>query len=570
MKIFFFLISLCTLGLIKAQNIFNVAYHDKVESAMPCLVELFGEYHFFGFRYDAGGYGQSHFYKVSNGAIKYRVASSVDLIPTRAKRSMDNKVVYIGGPNTCDVIMAPFKNYIIKHDTNGVIAFTNCVNENVMNDPVDFIQYSDSSYFVFTDSLMYHFDKNGVFLLRKNTGLTEISSALFDNSGGGDIYVSAKKNSAKALCMISTLGVVTNTLSAPVLYRKMDFYGASQIIAMGADGNLYKYSYNFVLLGNSNASSFNSVKDFVVAVDTIYGITSNSSEKYFICDSAFTTTFISTMQSGGITQKAITCYQGKTGVLSEALSKTTPSFPGNHNYVTLNVYNSTWANDFYEDVAVVSIAADSLYALIGISSSTMAPNTYTTFIRSKVKVKNKGTTSLQKFNLNYYLGPHVACGAYWWQQNYTVTVLPGDTLEIVTPFLQRSGYMSVSGAVQPPFTQTVCIFATIPNGKADKYYQDNELCTGFNFPFNDVRVVESSPDKPVFQVYPNPFSSQLFIGSNEAMKGIILTDQLGRMIISKYGETVNAVLDLKGIENGIYLLKIETEKGTAIKKVIKN
>jgi Secretion system C-terminal sorting domain len=68
-------------------------------------------------------------------------------------------------------------------------------------------------------------------------------------------------------------------------------------------------------------------------------------------------------------------------------------------------------------------------------------------------------------------------------------------------------------------------------------------------------------------VYPNPTSSEININADFTIKSIELYDIQGRILETILGNT--KTLDITSKQNGIYFLKITTEKGSKIEKIIK-
>ncbi len=67
--------------------------------------------------------------------------------------------------------------------------------------------------------------------------------------------------------------------------------------------------------------------------------------------------------------------------------------------------------------------------------------------------------------------------------------------------------------------------------------------------------------------YPNPMRDLLYL-SNPSTAKITLSDMRGRMVLSQVNPS--QTMDVSGLENGLYLLEIQTEKGTQIQKILKN
>ncbi len=73
-----------------------------------------------------------------------------------------------------------------------------------------------------------------------------------------------------------------------------------------------------------------------------------------------------------------------------------------------------------------------------------------------------------------------------------------------------------------------------------------------------------------FQVYPNPANDFLIIKNNENLKinALVITDINGREIINQTNNFEK--MNVNELQKGIYLLKIDSESGIFIKKIIKN
>jgi Secretion system C-terminal sorting domain len=69
------------------------------------------------------------------------------------------------------------------------------------------------------------------------------------------------------------------------------------------------------------------------------------------------------------------------------------------------------------------------------------------------------------------------------------------------------------------------------------------------------------------KIYPNPTNSIININSDYNIKSIEVYDIQGRILETVLGNT--KTLDISSKENGIYFLKITTEKGSKIEKIIK-
>ena len=70
------------------------------------------------------------------------------------------------------------------------------------------------------------------------------------------------------------------------------------------------------------------------------------------------------------------------------------------------------------------------------------------------------------------------------------------------------------------------------------------------------------------RVYPNPFSNSITI-KLKGQYSVLVTDINGRTILSKSNLSSSTNLNLKHVKQGFYFLKITSEKGTFVKKIVK-
>jgi hypothetical protein len=70
-------------------------------------------------------------------------------------------------------------------------------------------------------------------------------------------------------------------------------------------------------------------------------------------------------------------------------------------------------------------------------------------------------------------------------------------------------------------------------------------------------------------VFPNPAKSDVSIISNSTIKSIQLFDIQGRILSTTIVDEVSSNMDVSSYPNGVYFLKITTEKGSKVEKIIK-
>ena len=73
-----------------------------------------------------------------------------------------------------------------------------------------------------------------------------------------------------------------------------------------------------------------------------------------------------------------------------------------------------------------------------------------------------------------------------------------------------------------------------------------------------------------FTIYPNPTNNKIFINNSKLIKidKIILTDITGKLLLKINSNSTE--IDFNSIQNGVYILKIATEKNISSYKIIKN
>ena len=75
-----------------------------------------------------------------------------------------------------------------------------------------------------------------------------------------------------------------------------------------------------------------------------------------------------------------------------------------------------------------------------------------------------------------------------------------------------------------------------------------------------------SSTKSNLNIYPNPVKSSFTITTSEKILSVELYDTLGRKIKSLTNEKTN---NIENLENGVYFVKVKTEKNEYIEKLMK-
>ncbi|HKO41125.1 MAG TPA: T9SS type A sorting domain-containing protein, partial [Nitrososphaeraceae archaeon] len=106
--------------------------------------------------------------------------------------------------------------------------------------------------------------------------------------------------------------------------------------------------------------------------------------------------------------------------------------------------------------------------------------------------------------------------------------------------------------------------------RADIYFDYNApIDTGFeNTVFQALSNSSFVKDNSI-SIYPNPTNSVINIKCENSIKSIELYDVQGRILVTKMVSDNNEVLDISNKSNGIYFLKITSENGIKVEKIIK-
>ena len=102
----------------------------------------------------------------------------------------------------------------------------------------------------------------------------------------------------------------------------------------------------------------------------------------------------------------------------------------------------------------------------------------------------------------------------------------------------------------------------------DRDYQYMPPTSG-TFDCNTIGVEDINVDIVEAKVYPNPAIDYLSIETKEVVHRLEVFDALGRKVISKIPNQNNFSIDISNLEQGIYILKLQTKEGIGSYKVVK-
>lgn len=80
---------------------------------------------------------------------------------------------------------------------------------------------------------------------------------------------------------------------------------------------------------------------------------------------------------------------------------------------------------------------------------------------------------------------------------------------------------------------------------------------------------ETFIDSTSFFVYPNPVTSLLNIEASSIIKSISIVDVNGRIVFETENDSQATTINTEMLSSGMYLLKVTTDKGSSVQKIVK-
>ncbi|MEA1987468.1 MAG: T9SS type A sorting domain-containing protein [Candidatus Marinimicrobia bacterium] len=137
--------------------------------------------------------------------------------------------------------------------------------------------------------------------------------------------------------------------------------------------------------------------------------------------------------------------------------------------------------------------------------------------------------------------------------------------------------------VLPPYLNSHCLYSNYEPIFNENYH--NSTCIGIYTPINSgdivflpvwqymlttsvsTEITNSHTEIPKIQIFPNP-STGLFIIEGENIKSIVIFNIRGQTIKQLLTDNYQSSINLSNQPKGVYIIKIVTDKGTTVKKVV--
>ena len=99
-------------------------------------------------------------------------------------------------------------------------------------------------------------------------------------------------------------------------------------------------------------------------------------------------------------------------------------------------------------------------------------------------------------------------------------------------------------------------------GKVKTYPSDND-------DEDDEEKIDEIADNKI-NIHPNPTNDRLYIEAEVEIEDIVIYDVYGRRLQSIVNNQQSLSIDVADLKSGIYFIKINTNKGNIVKRIIKN
>lgn len=484
-------------------------------------------------------------------------------------RTSEDQIVVIGYTRaSCDV--AGVKDFIAKLDTNGNLLFQTVLQSTYVynvasGETLDITQHPDSSFYLVTATDLLHYSSSGQFISRVNTGLTDINSILALNNG--NLLINGKLNSQLKNTEFSTTLTLINQQPATNAIVKFMELPSGNLIARTSLNSLEKYSAGLILQANSSAAinpANITIQDFTSRNDSVFvtGVVLTSATPFYaILDANLSSLYQTQANYTKVRPTGISVTnKNKVNIITTGSSNTSPNvtFTGLYQFGITGVFTSS------SDVGVES------YVTTSTSLFPYYTGPYVSYLPSAsfdVIVRNFGTDTVKQFYLNQFQNG-MQCNSLF-HKLYTVTIAPGATVGVQTGTF-NTHYNALILQNQQTYSTTinVCFFTTIPNFSNDVNISNDTHCESVLFKVTGLD--ENLWLNASTNVFPNPFTNDVMINCAVPMHIIRIYNSIGALVKEEFVDTKDLELKNLELDAGIYVIRIETEKGTIIKKVLKN
>lgn len=567
--IYFFLILLSSFLTGRAQNV-NKAFQEFNDLGGH-LTEVNGNFYFTTTILTPAFTDEFNVSSVdASGNLRFRIVLNKNEVTSASRmiRTMDNKIALIGYGNGCDFFDPNAKTFITKLDENGNILFDNFftnLGNNGQNDYLkDFIQYSDSSYFAITDSSLFHFTKNGVLIGTKRTGLSGLRGLKLKPDG--KLLLSQGTTVSKLIVMDTSTTIVSqNTITPPSSSALVKNNHTTYTF----DGTIKKRDHNMQVVASSQAvQGTGSLTHFQLYNDTLYACGQNTNSTSFMMrlDTSLNLISFYTDTTRNVRPAFIVPTASRIALLTNCKSQ-----PAGNGIIGFSSFPKNADYHFTEDIGITGGYMDSARSTFYFSTVQNAYFTSFHYYRFKFIVKNFGSAPVSSFKVNSLVNTGYVCGTdYYSEQFNTPPIAPGATYTVTSRWIAKYANESAGPLGQMiAINGNLCFNTSRPNDANDAAILNDDYCKSFTF-LETVTGIEDLQEGTTLSIFPNPANELLHIQCSLPMQKLSLCDVSGRLLQTLVIQDIlEQELNVRDLSAGIYFIRIETAKGIAIRKFVK-
>lgn len=446
---------------------------------------------------------------------------------TGITKTLDNKILVTAYTNlSCDV--GGSHEYFAVLDTNG-----NVVKQQTFSTvPTSFVpviteccQYTDSSFYFVGGDKVYHYSKNGNYVSTKQA--PSFITAMEVLSNGHFLAGTASSNPSYQLLEMDTACNVIQQQLITTRIKELFTHPLypSKHYAIMADSSLQVFSGNL----SSTATYTGNYTGMTHRNDSLFFVgTTGSANKpfYQITNLNLTTLYSTTGQSKYTTPTGIALAGNKASIITTGICSDYHVI----GFSTLYQLPLTGGYLSKADVGVTNYTVMSNNTFVYLPAGTPVFNLM-------VMVKNFGNTTVNSFYLNSY-GYSFGCD-FFYHKKISASINPGDSLAVQTGTFYGEPFNLVNTNPGASYNANLCVCTSVPDSINDADADNDRLCKSVYL----VRlgVNETSIDETNLDVFLNPFSSQVFVTTNIAIKHCVISDATGRIVFEN--ETLKTAIN---------------------------
>ena len=149
--------------------------------------------------------------------------------------------------------------------------------------------------------------------------------------------------------------------------------------------------------------------------------------------------------------------------------------------------------------------------------------------------------------------------------------MPDSYTVVIINHLFDDAIIEVSGITELFYEEPIHVDATDKSYKVKAVYEECESEFALTSQGDDfIRVTSLDVPESMFSatLYPNPTTGQLTV-EMEGLKEVEVYNLVGQCLLRKDVSEGNAIIDISGLQNGVYMVKVRANSGSVMQKVVK-